>query len=48
MIHADRDNAGNIPDRYATDSGEPGPDEDTLATGDSGDRVACGLARSRR
>lgn len=49
MIHADRDNAGNIPDRYvSSESGEPGPDEDTLATGDSGDRVACGVARSRR
>jgi Cu-Zn family superoxide dismutase len=49
MIHAGRDNAGNIPDRYvSSESGKPGPDEDTLATGDSGDRVACGVARSRR
>jgi Cu-Zn family superoxide dismutase len=49
MIHTGRDNAGNIPDRYvSSESGEPGPDEDTLATGDSGDRAACGVARSRR
>lgn len=42
MIHADRDNQANIPDRYR--AGErPGPDTDTLDTGDSGDRVACGV-----
>jgi len=43
MIHATRDNLANIPsDRYRADDG-PVPDEETLATGDSGDRVACGL-----
>jgi len=43
MVHATRDNLANIPpDRYRSDDG-PGPDEDTLATGDSGDRVACGI-----
>ncbi len=47
MIHADPDNSANIPDRYRS-SNEPGPDADTLKTGDSGDRVACGVARDRR
>ena len=47
MIHADADNFGNIPDRYAS-NGEKGPDEETLKTGDSGDRVACGIVRTRR
>ena len=43
IVHADPDNAANIPqDRYQA-SGKPGPDADTLMTGDSGDRVACGL-----
>jgi superoxide dismutase, Cu-Zn family len=42
MIHADPDNFGNIPPRYA-ENGAPGPDEQTLATGDSGKRVACGV-----
>lgn len=47
MIHADPDNFGNVPDRY-TSNGERGPDEETLKTGDSGDRVACGVVRTRR
>ena len=38
MVHADADNFGNIPTRYA-----PAPDEETLATGDAGPRVACGV-----
>ncbi|MDQ3537281.1 MAG: superoxide dismutase family protein [Actinomycetota bacterium] len=43
MVHAGRDNFANIPDRYTSElSGEPGPDEETLATGDAGDRAACG------
>ena len=37
VIHAGRDNYGNIPVRY----GEP--DDTTLATGDAGPRVACGV-----
>ena len=41
MVHADRDNQANIPDRYRAGT-QPGPDMDTLDTGDSGDRVACG------
>jgi len=39
MIHAGPDNLGNIPERYAPGVG---PDEETLRTGDSGARVACG------
>jgi Cu-Zn family superoxide dismutase len=42
IIHQDPDNFGNIPPRY-THNGVPGPDEATLATGDSGPRVACGV-----
>lgn len=41
MVHALPDNAANIPtDRY-----DPDPDAMTLATGDSGARVACGPVR---
>lgn len=44
IIHADPDNFGNIPPaRYTQVNGTPGPDETTLATGDSGKRVACGV-----
>lgn len=39
MIHTGTDNYANIPDRYAPE----GPDEDTLATGDAGSRLACGV-----
>jgi len=43
MVHAGRDNFANIPGRYvSTTSGQPGPDADTLATGDAGSRYACG------
>ena len=38
MVHADRDNYANIPERYAPD----GPDEMTRNTGDAGGRIACG------
>jgi Cu/Zn superoxide dismutase len=37
MIHAGRDNYGNVPERYG------GPDDDTLAAGDAGSRVGCGV-----
>ena len=41
MVHALPDNQANIPkDRY-----DPDPDTMTLATGDSGARVACGRVR---
>jgi superoxide dismutase, Cu-Zn family len=43
IIHAGPDNYANIPTRYAP----AGPDADTLATGDSGDRVACGAVTER-
>ncbi|MGY4710792.1 superoxide dismutase[Cu-Zn] [Mycolicibacterium sp. CBM1] len=45
MIHADADNFANIPpERYQQiNGGAPGPDETTMATGDAGKRVACGV-----
>jgi Cu-Zn family superoxide dismutase len=46
MIHEGPDNFGNIPPRYTQSNGTPGPDQDTLATGDSGTRVACGVIGS--
>jgi superoxide dismutase, Cu-Zn family len=42
IIHAAPDNLANIPTRYSA-GGVPGPDAATLATGDSGARVACGV-----
>lgn len=46
IIHAGPDNFANIPSRYvSSETGEPGPDEDTLAAGDAGARVACGVVR---
>lgn len=38
MVHAGADNFGNVPERYAPN----GPDQQTLDTGDSGARAACG------
>jgi len=46
IIHQDEDNFGHIPDRYSQPDGAPGPDENTLATGDAGQRVACGVIDS--
>ncbi|MEV5648385.1 superoxide dismutase family protein [Nocardia sp. NPDC052254] len=44
MIHAGADNFANIPNRYLqANGGAPGPDAETLATGDAGARVACGV-----
>ncbi|SES14901.1 superoxide dismutase family protein [Salipaludibacillus aurantiacus] len=44
IIHEDPDNFGHIPERYQSEeSDEPGPDEETLDTGDSGARSACGV-----
>jgi Cu-Zn family superoxide dismutase len=44
IIHANADNFANIPgDRYQQANGAPPPDETTLATGDGGKRVACGV-----
>jgi len=42
VVHALPDNFANIPTRYSA-GGVPGPDAATLATGDSGGRVACGV-----
>jgi Cu-Zn family superoxide dismutase len=39
IIHAAPDNYANIPTRYSA----TGPDATTLATGDAGGRVACGV-----
>ncbi|HVR18818.1 MAG TPA: superoxide dismutase family protein [Polyangiaceae bacterium] len=42
ILHALADNCANIPERY-TAAGVPGPDATSLATGDAGGRVACGV-----
>jgi Cu-Zn family superoxide dismutase len=48
MVHAGRDNFANIPARYvSTTSGQPGPDAETLATGDAGSRYACGAIEAK-
>lgn len=39
IVHAAPDNYANIPARYH----EPPPDDATLATGDAGSRIACGV-----
>ncbi|WP_170990746.1 superoxide dismutase family protein [Herbidospora galbida] len=43
MIHALADNHSNIPDRYQNETGQKGPDAETLKAGDSGGRIACGV-----
>lgn len=44
MIHSDSDNFANVPaERYKQNDGTPGPDAKTMATGDAGSRVACGV-----
>jgi Cu-Zn family superoxide dismutase len=45
IVHAGPDNFANIPERYRGPDGAPGPDAETLRTGDSGGRVACGVVR---
>ncbi|MEX2224916.1 MAG: superoxide dismutase family protein [Dehalococcoidia bacterium] len=43
ILHAGPDNYANIPtDRY-----DPDPDATTLATGDAGGRIACGIIEKR-
>jgi superoxide dismutase, Cu-Zn family len=42
ILHQLADNCANIPTRYSA-AGIPGPDATTLATGDAGGRLACGL-----
>ena len=47
IIHAKPDNFANIPpERYQQVNGAPPPDQETLATGDAGARVACGVLRA--
>ncbi|WNG88274.1 superoxide dismutase family protein [Mycobacterium sp. ITM-2016-00317] len=44
IIHEKADNFANIPpERYQQINGDPPPDQTTLATGDAGARVACGV-----
>lgn len=43
IIHAGADNFANIPTRYQSTTGVFGPDSATLATGDAGARVVCGV-----
>ena len=44
IIHEKPDNFANIPpERYQQIDGAPPPDQNTLATGDAGARVACGV-----
>jgi Cu-Zn family superoxide dismutase len=47
IIHAAADNFANIPNRYRPPASPPqgGPDRETLATGDAGSRLACGVVR---
>ncbi|CAJ1580330.1 superoxide dismutase[Cu-Zn] [[Mycobacterium] wendilense] len=42
IIHEGPDNFAHIPPRYTID-GTPGPDQETLDTGDAGARFACGV-----
>ncbi|TMW74089.1 superoxide dismutase family protein [Alteribacter natronophilus] len=47
IVHEDSDNFANIPNRYQSSKQDsPGPDEDTLRTGDAGDRAACGVVEA--
>src|SRR5262249_8404892 len=47
IVHEGPDNFANIPSaRYQQKNGAAGPDEETLSTGDSGKRVACGVIQS--
>ena len=42
IVHTGPDNFANIPSRYAS----AGPDARTQATGDAGDRAACGVVKA--
>jgi Cu-Zn family superoxide dismutase len=46
IVHANADNLANIPTRYHSHTEDKlGADSATLATGDAGDRAACGVVR---
>jgi superoxide dismutase, Cu-Zn family len=46
IVHANPDNLAHIPTRYHSHTEDKlGPDTATLATGDAGDRTACGVLR---
>jgi superoxide dismutase, Cu-Zn family len=47
IVHEFADNYANIPNRYRSPESPPdgGPDAATLATGDAGNRLACGVVR---
>ncbi|MGC4933367.1 superoxide dismutase family protein [Gordonia sp. DT30] len=45
IIHENADNFANIPSRYSA-NGQPGPDEETMKTGDGGGRLACGVIKA--
>jgi superoxide dismutase, Cu-Zn family len=46
IVHAAPDNYANIPNRYHSHTEDVfGPDSATLATGDAGGRLACGVVR---
>ncbi|MDP8929154.1 MAG: superoxide dismutase family protein [Actinomycetota bacterium] len=48
IVHAGRDNLANIPTRYHSHGADvTGPDPETLATGDAGGRVACGVIQAK-
>jgi Cu-Zn family superoxide dismutase len=47
IVHAGPDNYGNIPVRYTSaGAASPGPDGATVATGDAGARIACGVVEA--
>jgi superoxide dismutase, Cu-Zn family len=48
IVHAAADNFANIPNRFSDVGGTPGPDADTLKTGDAGGRIGCGVIRRKR
>jgi Cu/Zn superoxide dismutase len=47
VVHAKADNFANIPTRY-TAGGQPGPDAQTLDTGDVAGRTLCGVITGKR
>ncbi len=48
IVHANADNYANIPTRYHSHTEDVfGPDSATLATGDAGSRLACGVVRTK-